>query len=76
MGIQRYKKGFPLEGPYIGYIGTIFIIWFTIMGSKILLVDTYPPTRTSLVQMKVMQEIMLGAQRISILWPKSKGIQR
>ena len=76
MGVQRYKKGFPLGGPYTGYIGTTFIIWFTIMGLKILLVCTYPPIGTSLVQVKVMQERMLGGQRISILWPKSKRIQR
>jgi hypothetical protein len=65
---------FPLGDPCTGYIGTIFIIWFTIMGLKILLVYTYRPIGTYLLQEKVMQEQILGGRRINILWPRWKRI--
>ena len=67
MGVQRYKIGFLLGGPYTGYIGTNFIIWSTIMGSRTLLVCTYLPSGISPVQVRMMQERAHGGWKINIL---------
>ena len=66
MKAKRDEKGFPLGGPYTGYIGTTFIIWFIIMEWRIHLAHTYPPIGTYPVQVKVVHGKDLGGLKISI----------
>ena len=61
MKAKRYEKGFPLGGPYIGYIGTTFIIWFIITEWRTLIMHIYPPIGTYPVQVKVTRKRFLVA---------------
>ena len=76
MKTKRFEKGFPLGGPYTDCIGTTFIIWFIIMEWRTPLVHIYPPIGTYPVQVKAMQERVLGGLKISIFWRKSRRMQK
>ena len=75
MKAKRFEKGFPLGGPYTGYIGTTFLIWFIIMEWRTPLVHIYPPIGTYPVQVKAMQGRVLGGLKISTLWRKFRRMQ-
>ena len=75
MKAKGYKKNFPLGGPYTGYIGTTFIIWFIITEWRTPLVHIYPPIGTYPVQVKAMQGRALEGMKISILWRKFRRMQ-
>ena len=75
MKAKRYEKGFPLGGPYTGYIGTTFIICFITMEWRILLVHIYPPIGIYPAQVKAMQGKVLDGLKISIFWRKFRRMQ-
>lgn len=67
---QEIREGLPLGGPYTGYIGTTFVIWFITMEWRILRVHISPPIGIYPVQVKVMLGKVLGGLKISIFWRK------